>query len=173
MGFRVFLNQAMSSDFSTVRLSEHRGGPVTGGQEIRRFATEPSSEIRVLRSFKKDPGRSDLLVRSAARSTSCPRPIVRIWRIRSSSAAIAGGKVRVRSVDYKQRRCRVVEEEVLIRLVQLAQVVPWIRWSEPRVSSRVPFAEPADERLGRRLKIDHEIGRRDVAAPADRRDADR
>ena len=55
-----------------------------------------------------------------------------------------------------------MKEEVLIGLVQLAQVVGIgvERLARPDPSRAI--AQPAHEDVGRRLQIDHQIGRRDV-----------
>src|SRR5690606_16334767 len=59
----------------------------------------------------------------------------------------------------EQRRGGVVEEEVVERVVQLGDVD--LVAARRRVTARA-FLRAPPEHLGRRLKVDHEVGRRQV-----------
>src|SRR5215467_15411897 len=54
-----------------------------------------------------------------------------------------------------------MKEEMVIRLVQLAEVFI-VRLQRDGLGIRTPAADPANQHVGRRLKVDHQIGRSDV-----------
>ena len=86
-----------------------------------------------------------------------------ICRTRSSRASSLGLGIELRGFDHQQRRRGVVEEEVLVRLVQLAQVLGvGLRHVAARDRS-ARLRRRSQQHVGRRLQIDDEIGRRHVA----------
>src|SRR5262245_10838436 len=54
-----------------------------------------------------------------------------------------------------------MKEEVMIRLVQLAQVIG-VGLERDGVRIEAPRTEPSQQHFSRRLQIDYEIGRRDI-----------
>src|SRR5262249_14428408 len=65
-------------------------------------------------------------------------------------------------LDHEQRRRVVVEEEMMVRLVQLAQVLR-IRLERVRFGISPPRATAPQQYVGGRLQVEHEIWCRDVA----------
>jgi len=70
--------------------------------------------------------------------------------------------VELRGLDDQQRRRRVVKEEVLVRLVQLPQVLR-VRAERGVLRRALPLARTTEHDVGGGLEIDHQIRRRDVA----------
>ena len=91
---------------------------------------------------------------SAARSSACPGPSSRICLIRSSSASSLASEIELRGLDDEQRRGGVVEEEVVVRLVQLAQVVVVGLRARPLRRPCARLRSAAQQHVGRRLQVD-------------------
>ena len=98
---------------------------------------------------------------SSARSTACPlhRPDLPDQIVERLVARL---QVDLRRLDDEQRRGRVVEEEVLVGLVQLAEVVVGGDRARRGSGSLGALAQAAGQHVGRRLQVDDEVGRGNV-----------
>ena len=74
---------------------------------------------------------------------------------------VAPGQIELRGFDDQQRRGAVVKEEVVVRLVQLPDVLVVERRAASGSCARA-LAQALAQHVGRRLQVDHEIGRRHV-----------
>src|SRR5689334_20045647 len=116
---------------------------------------------------RQKPPRSGGTASSLLTAAACPRYVIP----RAAAHAVqllhqvvervvAPRQVELRRLHYEQRSRRVVEEEMVVRLVQLADVVV-VEQRSLGIRART-VAQAFAKHVRRRLEEDHEIGRRDI-----------